>query len=313
MFVKIIIIFAFVVTTFGLANAQRKIPIVNAKLAFIPKIKYPEIANSLCAGGIVEVFVEYMSKGGKAISAKAISGDEFLRESAVKAVRNARFSSMNDVLNFKMNGIVVLNFNSFVKRKCIEVGVLNNGAKNLPKPNINLDINISKETEIRVRVLIDFFEGKVVAAKAVIGHPLLRSVFEAAALQATFTPFQHGERGIFAKGVIIYKIKTDRTVDTVLWCKRSPIISCGMCNSKAISLPQPEYSPAAKAVGARGKVSVQIVIDENGNVESAKAISGNPLLYAESVKAALKAKFEQTTLSGNPVKVSSTIVYNFVK
>jgi protein TonB len=58
-------------------------------------------------------------------------------------------------------------------------------------------------------------------------------------------------------------------------------------------------------------VVVKILIDEKGNVISARAISGPPALYEVVVKAALKAKFTPTILAGQPVKVSATINYTF--
>lgn len=94
--------------------------------------------------------------------------------------------------------------------------------------------------------------------------------------------------------------------------RKPTIISCGVCNQKAIYLPKPEFPDAAKSVRASGRVVVQIMIDEKGNVETARAISGHILLRATSEKAALQAKFEPFKLSGKPVKVIATIVYNFV-
>ncbi len=90
------------------------------------------------------------------------------------------------------------------------------------------------------------------------------------------------------------------------------VVSNGVINGKAISLPQPEYPSAAKAVNANGSVSVQVLIDEQGNPISATAVSGNPLLRAAAVQAARKAKFTPTQLSGKPVKITGVIVYNFI-
>ena len=85
-----------------------------------------------------------------------------------------------------------------------------------------------------------------------------------------------------------------------------------MLNGKAISLPKPSYPPIAKQVGASGTVVVQVVVDEKGNVTSATAVSGHPLLRAAAVGAARSAKFSPTLLSGRAVKVSGVINYNFV-
>lgn len=88
-------------------------------------------------------------------------------------------------------------------------------------------------------------------------------------------------------------------------------ISGGVVNGKATSLPKPAYPAAARAVGAKGSVSVSVLIDENGNVVSASASSGHPLLRGPAEQAARRAKFAPTQLSGQPVKVSGVITYVF--
>jgi TonB family protein len=68
----------------------------------------------------------------------------------------------------------------------------------------------------------------------------------------------------------------------------------------------------AKLARVQGKVVVQVLIDENGKVISAKAVDGPPLLINESQRAALQAKFSPTKINGQAVKVSGVITYNFV-
>ena len=92
---------------------------------------------------------------------------------------------------------------------------------------------------------------------------------------------------------------------------RAPI-SGGVLNGKAISLPKPQYPPIARAAHASGTVVVQVLIDENGSVVSAHAVSGHPLLQGAAVGAARQARFSPTKLSGQPVKVTGVIQYNFV-
>jgi TonB family protein len=91
-----------------------------------------------------------------------------------------------------------------------------------------------------------------------------------------------------------------------------PPISGGVLNGKAISLPKPTYPPIAKAVRASGTVTVQVTIDESGNVIAARAVSGHPLLQQSAVQAARQARFSPTMLAGTPVKVTGVITYNFV-
>lgn len=107
--------------------------------------------------------------------------------------------------------------------------------------------------------------------------------------------------------------KTPPPVAPVIDKKPPPVKSEGVINGKATSLPKPTYTAAAKAVGAQGLVQVQVMIDENGKVVSAKAISGHPMLRTEAQKAAWNAKFSTTYLSKVPVKVTGIITYNFVK
>jgi TonB family protein len=93
---------------------------------------------------------------------------------------------------------------------------------------------------------------------------------------------------------------------------KGKVISGGVLNGKAVSKPEPEYPEIAKAARASGTVTVQILVDEEGNVISASAVSGHPLLQAAAVTAARAAKFSPTRLSGQPVKVSGVVTYNFV-
>lgn len=93
--------------------------------------------------------------------------------------------------------------------------------------------------------------------------------------------------------------------------KKPPVVSKGVINGTAKSLPHPPYPATAKMVGAQGAVSVQVMIDESGKVISAKAIDGHPLLKPAAEKAAWGARFSPTYLSDVPVKVTGVIVYNF--
>lgn len=102
-----------------------------------------------------------------------------------------------------------------------------------------------------------------------------------------------------------------KKIDPPVEKKRDVRVSLGVVNGKATDLPVPVYPPPAKAVGAEGVVSVQIMIDESGNVTSAKAVSGHTLLRQSAERAARNAKFKPTLLSNEPVKAMGVIAYNF--
>ncbi len=87
--------------------------------------------------------------------------------------------------------------------------------------------------------------------------------------------------------------------------------SLGVVNGMAINLIKPNYTAAAKAVRASGEVSVQVTIDEQGNIIAANAVSGHPMLRQVSEQAARASKFKPTLLSNQPIKVTGLIVYKF--
>lgn len=86
----------------------------------------------------------------------------------------------------------------------------------------------------------------------------------------------------------------------------------GILSGKSISRPQPAYPPEAKAAGVEGTVTVKILVDEDGRVVKAEAVSGPALLREASVAAALQTRYVPTLLSGQPVKVSGFVTYRFV-
>ena len=94
--------------------------------------------------------------------------------------------------------------------------------------------------------------------------------------------------------------------------RSNSLIYGGVLNGHATSLPQPLYPAIAKAARASGNVIVDVVIDETGCVESARAVNGHPLLQSAAVKAVCRARFVPTRLQGQPVKVKGRIMYNFV-
>ena len=90
------------------------------------------------------------------------------------------------------------------------------------------------------------------------------------------------------------------------------IVSGGVLNGRALKKPQPDYPPSARMARASGTVVVQITVDEKGEVASASAVSGHPLLRKAGEEAAGRAKFTPTKLCGQPVKVTGVVTYNFI-
>jgi periplasmic protein TonB len=93
--------------------------------------------------------------------------------------------------------------------------------------------------------------------------------------------------------------------------KKNVTISGGVLNGRAIAKPQPPYPAIARAARASGAVVVSVTVDESGKVISAHAVSGNQLLQQAAVQASYGWRFSPTMLSGQPVKVTGTITFNF--
>jgi TonB family protein len=86
----------------------------------------------------------------------------------------------------------------------LDVGVVNGKALSLPRPGYpSMARAVLASGSVSVFVTIDE-TGKVIAARAIKGHPLLREVSEAAAKQARFTPTMVAGQPVKVTGIIIY-------------------------------------------------------------------------------------------------------------
>lgn len=85
----------------------------------------------------------------------------------------------------------------------------------------------------------------------------------------------------------------------------------GLIAPKRISEIKANYPPIAKMQKITGKVDVIVLVDENGNVIEAKAISGPAILQQEAVNAAKKTKFIPAEINGIKVKCYYTLTFKF--
>ena len=196
---------------------------------------------------------------------------------------------------------------TFAQEKVISVGIVNKNAQNLPKPKVaNLNtpkhFQIKEEQIVAIQIIVGM-NGKVLRAVAISGHPLLRTPCEYAARRAVFAPtLITGGLPFNVKALLIYKFKTDGTIDTNIEKDDKTVIRT------PINLVKPPPPFCNCKFGAKSSVLVEAKTDGEGNVTEAKAISGHPILKIASEKAALESKFLPTK---NKVKV--IIQYSFVE
>lgn len=214
--------------------------------------------------------------------------------------------------------------------RVVNGGVVNGKAVSLPKPAYPAS---AREAGISAVVAVNIViseNGDVVSAIAELNDqrerfdvdgtkldpipadPTLRDLAESAARMAKFAPTRLNGEPVQVKGRLVYSFVANSGEVVVEAPPVPKAATGGVLNGRASSLPAPAYPAAAMAVRAQGAVSVQVKIDESGNVIEAAAVSGHPLLRSAAEAAAREAKFAPTLLSGIPVKVSGILTYNFV-
>jgi protein TonB len=134
---------------------------------------------------------------------------------------------------------------------------------------------------------------------------MLRLIFAAALISMAFLSMQTRVSG---QGNLAKPKPTPQPTPA----KPKTIVSGGVLNGKAISKPQPAYPAIARAAKPTGTVTVQVLVDDEGQVVSAKAVSGHRLLRKAAIDAAYQAKFSPRVISGERVKVSGVLTYDFV-
>jgi TonB family protein len=86
----------------------------------------------------------------------------------------------------------------------VELGLLNSIALNLPLPSYpEIARKIGIQGKVMIRVIIDE-KGKIISAKGIEGHKMLRSVAEDAALKSKFNPTLVNNQAVQATGIIVY-------------------------------------------------------------------------------------------------------------
>jgi protein TonB len=81
--------------------------------------------------------------------------------------------------------------------------------------------------------------------------------------------------------------------------------------SQSAHTVQPEYPQLAKTTRQSGVVAVEVMINDRGDVTSARALSGPPLLREAALSAARRWKFKPAIRDGKPVGSTTTLSFNF--
>lgn len=80
---------------------------------------------------------------------------------------------------------------------------------------------------------------------------------------------------------------------------------------RAIVHPAPAYPPLARQARLQGVVSIDAVIDAEGNMVEMQVISGPPLLIPAALEAVRRWKYEPTYLNDQPIAVQLIVTVTF--
>ncbi len=92
---------------------------------------------------------------------------------------------------------------------------------------------------------------------------------------------------------------------------KSGVVDGGLLNSKAKNLPKPIYPQEARQTRETGTATVEVLINEKGEVYSAEAGAGLAIFKSHARLAACNARFSPFLINGEPVKVVGYLKYDF--
>ena len=92
--------------------------------------------------------------------------------------------------------------------------------------------------------------------------------------------------------------------------QRRPVIS-GVLNLLVLNELSPVYPEKAKAQKIKGRVEVELLVNEDGEVIFANPLSGPEELWAESVRTSVMARFQPLSLAGQPAKRTGRLILDF--
>lgn len=84
-----------------------------------------------------------------------------------------------------------------------------------------------------------------------------------------------------------------------------------LTSANATRMVTPTYSAIARQSRVQGKVVVEVEIDAQGDVTSAKTTDGHAMLRQAAEDAAKKSKFKPATFNGEAIKAKGYLTYNF--
>jgi periplasmic protein TonB len=172
----------------------------------------------------------------------------------------------------------------------------------LPRPRRWAERTTPRQVFVPTNLAVPSFSPKAIATLPVSGPP------DEEAFAATPWGVTDGTGNVL--GSILRD--TPPIVAPVSEGPRRPILMGGKLKiSRLVDGLSLVYPAVAKAMRIFGKVVLQAIIDEHGNVTQVKVVSGPPLLAAATINAVSREKFEPATLDGEPTPIALRVEVSF--
>lgn len=286
-----------------LDDAGLKLGIINGLATELPSPEMSAEAKKMCANGTVDIRVT-LDEEGNVISATPRSGDPLLVAESVDSAKRSKFKNQS---HMSVNeGIIRYTYS--LPEKC----------RSTADPGLSLTAGITAPRvpddcecggKVRVDVVVDPSNSRPVRARAISGLPLLRPFAEEAAMTGSYTlSSSFGLPGLLKHTVTIaFSDSTPPTNKTD--CKKVGTVGHYPPGTKPIEKSEPVFSEAVMRENAGDTVNVVVLVNEDGVVATAQAVSGNPTLHEPAEKAAMKFRWKPHLIGGCPVRVRTMIVF----
>jgi TonB family protein len=187
-------------------------------------------------------------------------------------------------------------------------------------PPLAVQARIQGDVQLMATVGAD---GSVLRLQALNGHPLLVPAAMEAARQWQFHPATRNGQPVESTVPISVPFRLEGMMPPPAQPAITPgtpasptapariRIGGNVMQAKLLHSVEPVYPAQAKAENIEGSVTLAITIGEDGAVQAAEPVDGNPLLAAAAMDAVKQWTYQPTLLNGQPVIVMTTLTVPF--
>jgi hypothetical protein len=194
-------------------------------------------------------------------------------------------------------------------------GFLNSRAYFCESPQFPEAVRKTKQQLVKSKVLVTVGQyGGILHASTIEGDANFRASVYKTLGSMNFRQSYFMGKPIRIEGLLYFTQNSKNTVlcrETSQELEVPAVIDGGILTEVTKTCQTPEFPADAKTAGLnKVEAKIQVIIDEQGKVIQADAISGHKSFSEAAVNSALKTTFPRSLIAGKPVKVSGLLVFN---